>query len=203
MVQKMTKRTRVTLKAVLLVVAALIATILLMQVLSPKEQDPFKESNTAQTDAEKKSEPSTPPQPEKKPSEGEERGGAFDPNANPLDPANLTTIDVPGLNVTVTYVRGIGGFEYEIMRTPNGTQYVEFRSASLVGTKCTNDKGAFASILANPQSAEQATLAKTVKVDGALYGLSLPTASCTSNEQGLAAYQQSFSDAFSLLKKTN
>lgn len=202
MVQKMTKRTQVTIKATLLVIAALVSTILLMQVLSPKEQDPFKESNTSQ-ESQKKDESTPSSKPDDKVANESERGGAFIPVESTLDPANLGTVEVPGVNLIVTYVKGIGGFEYEVLRTPSGTRYVEFRSASLAGTKCTNDLGAFASILVNPQNAEQATLAKSVTVGDAFYGLSLPSASCTSDTESLAAYQKSFSDAFNLLKKAN
>lgn len=201
MVQNMTKRTQVIIGAALVVVAALVGTILLMQVFSPKEQDPFKESNTSQKDT--PSEPTKPSKPEDTKEQPTENGGALVPSETDIDPATLGTVDIPGLDVTVSYIKGIGGFEYEVLRTPSGTQYVEFRSPSLAGTKCTDDKGAFASILAEPKTAETATLAKSITKDGTLYGLSLPTASCTNDAESLAAYQKSFSDAFLLIKKTN
>lgn len=203
MVQKMTKRTQVTIKAVLLVVAALIGTILLMQLFSPKEQDPYKESTTSQKEESTTDGSPSPKKSEDTQNQSPEYGGALSPSETNIDPSTLGTLDIPSLGITVSYIKGIGGFEYEVLRTPSGTQYVEFRSTGLAGTKCTDDKGAFASILADPKTAETATLAKSITKDGTLYGLSLPTASCTNDAEGLAAYQKSFSDAFLLIKKTN
>ena len=120
-----------------------------------------------------------------------------------LDPATVNTIDIEPMELTVSYGKGSGGFEYEVLRTTNGTRYVEFRSPTLIGTKCTNDEGAFASILANPDSNESTTLTKTTTVEETKYGLSLESSTCTSDEAKLQAYQKSFSDAFSLLKKMN
>ena len=105
------------------------------------------------------------------------------------------------MSITVSYVKGVGGFEFEVHRTPSGTQYVDFKSSDLVGTKCTDDEGIFATILESPGSDEQATLTKTIKLDGTTYGLSLAATTCTSDTTKLSAYQQSFNDAFSLLKK--
>lgn len=120
-----------------------------------------------------------------------------------LDPATVSTIDIAQLNITVSYVKGIKGFSYEIQRAPKGSQYVEFYTDALKGTKCSDDDGQFASILVNPDSNEKATVTKTTVIDGTSYGLSLSTPNCTSNPDLLAQYQKSFSDAFSLLKKTN
>lgn len=118
-----------------------------------------------------------------------------------IDPTTVSTIDVPQMEITVSYVKGVGAFEYAVKRAQNGTRYVEFSSASLVSGKCTNDNGIFASILANPTDAESATLSKTTDVDGMKYGLSLADATCTNDAAALQKYQQSFSDGFSLLKK--
>ncbi len=118
-----------------------------------------------------------------------------------IDPATVNTTTIEPMDITVSYVKGAGGFEYEVLRTPNGSRYVEFRSPDLVGTKCTDDQGAFASILENPSSSEASTIAKTVTVDDMQYGLSLAAANCTSDTEKLQKYQQSFNDAFSLLKK--
>lgn len=119
------------------------------------------------------------------------------------DPTTVATIDVAQLNITVSYVKGINGFSYQIQRAPDGSQYVEFYSDALKGTKCSDDEGQFASILVNPDSNEKATVAKSTVVDGTTYGLSLSATACTSSPDLLAQYQKSFSDAFSLLKKTN
>ena len=119
-----------------------------------------------------------------------------------LDPATVSTIDIAPLGVTASYVKGVGGFEYAVQRTPSGTRYVQFSNEELVGTKCTDDSGPFASILVNPSSDESATLAKKVTVDGTVYGLSLAAVTCTSNVDLLKQYQASFTSAFHLLKTT-
>lgn len=119
-----------------------------------------------------------------------------------LDPATVGSIDIAPMAITVSYVKGVGGFEFEVHRTPSGTQYVDFLSADLVGTKCTDDQGVFATILESPASDEQATLSKTIKLDSTTYGLSLATTTCTGDATKFSAYQQSFSDAFNLLKKS-
>lgn len=138
---------------------------------------------------------------------GDDEKASQDTSANTaeptIDPSQLASIDIAPMSLTVSYVKGIGGFEYQVLRTPSGTQYVEFLSAELVGSKCTDDQGVFASILANPAGAESATVTKTTTVDGTKYGLSLASAACTSNPEALQTYQKSFTDAFSLLKKTN
>ena len=131
------------------------------------------------------------------------RGADASNTETTLDPAKVSTIDISPISLTVSYVKGIGPFEYEVLRTTNGTRYVEFKSPDLIGTKCTNDTGVFASILADPDSNESSTLAKTVTVDGTKYGLSLEPSTCTADESKLQAYQKSFGDAFSLLKKLN
>lgn len=129
---------------------------------------------------------------------------ATDDEAAPeLDPATVATIDIEPMGIRVSYVKGVGGFEYQVLRTPSGTRYVEFRSPTLVGTKCTEDAGPFISIVESPAEDESATLSKTTTVDGTEYGLSLADESCTKNKESLKEYQESFSDAFSLLKKLN
>ncbi len=124
-------------------------------------------------------------------------------NQTTVDPATLTTVDIAPMSISVSYVKGVGGFEYEVLRAQNGTRYVQFSSAELVGTKCTNDTGVFASILASPTDAEASTLAKLIKVDDTSYGLSLADATCTADSTKLQKYQQSFSDGFAALKKIN
>lgn len=124
-------------------------------------------------------------------------------NQTTPDPSTVNSITIAPMSIVVSYVKGVGAFEYQVLRATNGTQYVEFRSADLVGTKCTNDEGTFASILANPTDDEKATLSKTTTVDGTVYGLSLADTTCTSDTAKLQKYQQSFSDAFSLLKKSS
>jgi hypothetical protein len=118
-----------------------------------------------------------------------------------VDPSTLTSIDITQLSITVYYTKGVGGFDYVISRTANGTQYVTFSNADLVGTKCTNDQGDFASIIKNPTSAEDnATISQKVEVGSDTYGLSLAADNCTSNPDLLAKYQTAFTNGFSQLK---
>lgn len=124
------------------------------------------------------------------------------PDATKLDPATISTIDIAPMGITVSYVKGVGGFEYSVKRTADGTNYVDFSSPDLVGTKCTNDTGVIVSIIQSPSSTDSSTISKTVTVDGVKYGLSLSGTSCTANVDLLKKYQASFSNAFSLLKKT-
>lgn len=122
---------------------------------------------------------------------------------NAIDPALVATVTIEPLAITVPYLKGTGGFTYEIVRTANGKQTVEFRNDDLKGTKCTDDQGTFAAIAKDPSAAEQETLAKKVTVDGVVYGLSLSAATCTDNPDLLADYQESFSTPFALLKKAD
>ena len=108
------------------------------------------------------------------------------------------------MHITVSYVKGVGGFSYEVLRTQKGTTYVEFRSDDLISTKCTDDTGAFAAIIQNPTSTEDTSIiSQKVMVGGVLYGLSLSGANCTGQPDMLQKYQNSFSDAFSLLKESS
>jgi len=118
----------------------------------------------------------------------------------PPDPATFSSIDIPPLDVTVYYTNNAPGFKYQVLRTSSGTSYVEFLSDDLVGTKCTNDEGAFASIIEEPSGSEAQTLVATTSLDGTTYGLSLASPTCTSNESLLATYQTAFKDGFSSLR---
>lgn len=116
------------------------------------------------------------------------------------DPSTVSTVDIAPLGVTVSYVKGIPGFEYVIERTQNNTQYVDFLSPQLAGTKCTDDKGVFASIVQDPVGVDAATISVSREVGGHTYGLSLPDDTCTADGVLFAQYQKSFKDAFGLLK---
>ena len=126
---------------------------------------------------------------------------AAEPSEPAIDPATVATVTIEPLSLTVSYLKGVGGFDFEVLRSANGTKYVQFSSDRLTGTKCTDDKGQFASIIENPSTDEAATLAKTTTVEGAAYGLSLADATCTTDSELLKQYQDAFSAAFSLLKK--
>ena len=118
-----------------------------------------------------------------------------------IDPATIATVTIEPVSLTVSYLKGVGGFDFEVFRTTGGTKYIQFSSPKLVGTKCTDDRGQFASIIENPSTDESATLAKTTTVNGTTYGLSLAEATCTSDSNLLKQYQDAFSEPFSLLKK--
>jgi hypothetical protein len=118
-----------------------------------------------------------------------------------IDPETVATVAIEPMTINVSYLKGVGGFDYEVLRTGSGTKYVQFSSTKLAGTKCTDDEGQFASIIEKPSKDEATTLAKTTTVDGTEYGLSLADSTCTSNSELLKQYQDAFSGAFSLLKK--
>ncbi len=210
MARKKGKRTRIIVAAIIIVVLIAIGTAALIKALNPSKHDPYSQQTGTSTS-----------QPDTSSDSTQNNGGNQSPSGNPSngsassdgnsskdaskdpapDPSTVATINVDPLSITVSYVKGAGGFEYEVLRTPSGTRYVEFRSESLIGSKCTDDQGAFASILENPNADESAALAKTITVGGTKYGLSLASAACTSDTAKLQKYQQSFSNAFGLLKK--
>lgn len=116
------------------------------------------------------------------------------------DPETLASVDIAPLSITVFYSKGTPGFEYTVLKTADKTEYVQFTSTDLVGSKCTNDDGAFASIIKNPSSNETPTTSQTVKVGADTYGLSLASTGCTANSDLLAQYQTGFKEGFSSLK---
>ncbi len=118
-----------------------------------------------------------------------------------IDPELVSTVTVEPMSIVVSYLKGVGGFDYEVLRTPDGSKYVQLSSPRLAGTKCTNDVGVFASIIDSPTEDEGTTLAKQVTVDGMTYGLSLSDPTCTSDPALLKQYQDAFIEPFTLLKK--
>lgn len=121
--------------------------------------------------------------------------------ASDVDPSTLSSIDIEALGITVFYTKGLPGFEYAIKKTADNTQYIEFTAPQLVGTKCTDDTGSFATIVKNPISPEnQSTISATTKVGSDTYGLSLAGKNCTPDEALLDTYQTAFSNGFSSLK---
>lgn len=119
-----------------------------------------------------------------------------------VDPSTLDSIDIEPLSIAVLYTKGTGGFEFEVLRASDGTRYVEFSNSALVGTKCSDDNGVFATIIESPASPEDSSLiSETVVVDGTTYGLSLATDTCTANPDLLKDYQSGFINGFSQLKK--
>ena len=116
-----------------------------------------------------------------------------------VDPSTLSSIAIEPFKITVFYTKGTPGFDYSILRTTDGTQYVEFSATDLVGTKCTNDKGIFASIIKSPALPDQ-TISQTVVVEGTTYGLSLAGKNCTPDASLLEKYQTGFSNGFGQMK---
>lgn len=199
MVQRMTKRSIITIGIVLLILLIVIGGVVFTRSLN-SNNDPYTQ-NQAGTESSNLSDVDGPSalndeQPDKQTLSPSESSSS----QNTPDPSTVSTLDVTSMSIRVAYVKGIGAFEYEVQRAANSTRYVEFRSEALVGTKCTDDKGTFASILVNPTADEKTTLSKTIQVGDMTYGLSLAETTCTSDSETLRQYQQSFSDAFSLLK---
>lgn len=122
--------------------------------------------------------------------------------AQEVDESTLSSIDIEPLAITVFYTKGVPGFEYTVERSNDKTEYVQFTSPELVGTKCTDDKGAFVSIIKNPISAEdKTTIKETRTVGNSTYGLSLSAKNCTKDEALLEKYQTAFTNGFSKLKE--
>lgn len=126
------------------------------------------------------------------------------PAETSIDPKTVSSIEIKPLSIKVFYKKGIPGFEFAVKRTASGTQYVEFSSPELKGTKCTDDEGIFASIIKNPNTDEdKATVKKERTIDDTTYGLSLNGKNCTGDVKLFTQYQDAFSDALVLLEETN
>jgi hypothetical protein len=122
------------------------------------------------------------------------------PTTPEVDPSTLTSVDIEPLAITVFYTKGTPGFDFVIKRTADSTQYVEFSSPDLIGTKCTDDEGVFASIIKNTKSSIESSGTVSQKVGFDRYDLSLAGQDCTSNIELLREYQAAFSNGFSELK---
>lgn len=171
-----------------------IGAVALLRMVNPAKNDPYVQDDTSSA--------AQPAETQESAVMDEADVGA--PDGEPtstIDPESVSTVDITPMGIKVSYVKGVGGFEYEVLRASGGTRYVELRSPTLVGTKCTNDAGTFASIIDSPSENERAVLAATTTVEGTVYGLSLAESTCTSDADSLAAYQKSFQDAFTLLEK--
>lgn len=203
MVQRKDRKKWVIVAAIVGVLVVALATVTLIRALNPKSGDPYVQNDTSGAVS---SDDGVSNQDVNAPTENSTDTAQTKPatDASTLDPATVSTIDIAPMFITVSYVKGLGAFEFRVLRTPSGTQYVEFTSPELIGTKCTDDKGAFVSIIQNPSSSESnSTVSQTVDIDTTKYGLALSGTNCTANVERLEQYQQSFAKAFSLLKKTN
>lgn len=123
-----------------------------------------------------------------------------EPTSN-VNKENAEELVIEPLDIVMYYDKNLLGFEYRILRTVEGTQYIEFSTERLVGNKCTDDKGVFASFIKNPSTEEdRSTLSQETQVNGDTYGLSLTGESCASDLALLETYQNGLADYFSLLK---
>ena len=201
MVRKKGKRqTYIIAGSILAVIVLTIGIISLVKSLNANKNDPYAQVETTNTpDATDTTgdTQTTPPTNTPTDTEPAENDDATD---STVDPDSVSVVDIKPMNLAVSYIKGVGGFEFFVMRTANGTQYVEFSNQDLKGTKCTDDTGVFASIVEAPRDNDSPTLSKTTTVDGVKYGLSLADETCTKDPDLLKQYQASFSDAFSLLK---
>lgn len=118
-----------------------------------------------------------------------------------IDKSTLSTLDIPGASLKLSFVKGVGGFEYRIFRSSDSRQHIELSSQQLIATKCDDDAGVFATIIEAPNESEMTTLSKTAKVGEAVYGLLLTSPTCTDNPDLLKKYQDAFSAPFGLLEK--
>lgn len=177
----------VVLAVVLLVVAAVVLT---------KKTAPSTTTNTTDTSKEV-----APPKDTTTETDATETAPTTTKTDSPaVDPESLTSVAIEPLGITVFYSKGTPGFEFTVLKTADKTQYVQFTSSDLIGTKCTDDEGAFASIIKNPSENEAQTTSEIVKVGSDTYGLSLASPGCTSNGTLLTQYQSGFKNGFTSLK---
>lgn len=124
-----------------------------------------------------------------------------DPAVPTVDPSTLSSVNIEPMKIVVYYSKGVGGFDFAVKRTADRTEYVEFSTSALVGTKCTGDEGSIASIIKDPSSPEdKTTISQTKDLNGTTYGLSLTGKNCTGDVALLEKYQTAFSNGFSQLK---
>lgn len=202
MVRSKKKRTLIIVIIVLAVLLVAIGTIAIINGMKGKEKDPFVQKEQSTSSTSDKNNSNNSPTPTNNDT-SKNTDTSKDSDAAALDPSTLATITIDPMNITVSYIKGAGGFSYEVNRTADGRRYVDFSSDALVGTKCTDDTGIFVSILQSPNENEKATVSKTTVVDGTTYGLSIASNTCTSDSAALKKYQDAFSQAFSLLKKAS
>lgn len=115
------------------------------------------------------------------------------------DPSTVKQLEIAQLNVTLDYSNTLPGMSYSIGRTSGGTTYVQLANDQLVGDKCTDDSGVFATILKDPSSTDSTTVSTTVKVGDDTYGLALPSDSCTGDKDLFDEYQTSMKQNFPFL----
>lgn len=190
MVHARGNKRRLLLIITLIVAAALVAGLVIaMNRSSPESRAPAAPPQTIEV----KDDTSTDSSVEAQPAQPET------PTTPTVDPATLNSVKITPLAIEVFYTKGIDGFDFTVKRTADQTEYVEFSTAALAGTKCTDDQGSIASIIKNPTPATLLTTSQTVEVGDVTYGLSLAGSDCTPDAALLDQYQTAFKNGFSSL----
>lgn len=189
------RNNKIVMAAILAIVAIVAIVIVVLIVQNNRTPEKKAEPSTSQSAESEGDQPAVEEQPSSPTTEDEPEEA--------IDPSSLGSIDIAPASLTVSYIKGVGGFEYEVLRLSEGRKNVEFRNSDLIGTKCEQDTGAFVSIVQSPNESEQATITKTTTVDGVTYGLSVASPTCTDKPELLKQYQEAFVKPFSLLKKRN
>lgn len=115
------------------------------------------------------------------------------------DPSTIKQLEIAQLNVVLGYSNTLPGMSYSIGKTTAGTTYVQLANDQLIGDKCTDDEGVFATILKDPSSTDNTTVSTTVKVGNDTYGLALPSDACTADQDLFDQYQTSMKQNFPFL----
>jgi hypothetical protein len=175
------------------ILLALAVTFIVIIALSNKKEPPIVLPATQETSVDVPGSTNISDQEKVSPSEPSEPSSVI----SGVDPSTLTSVDVEPMGVTVYYSKGTPGFDFAVKRAVDSTQYAEFSSEDLIGTKCTDDSGLFASIIKNPTASEdQTTISQTVVVGEVTYGLSLAGKNCASDVGLLEKYQSGFINGF-------
>lgn len=180
---------------ILAVLLAIIATIALWRYVLVGDGDVTKETDTTQTTENKDDNDVV-----DEDTDATTNGETPTDGTSAPDPALFSSIVIDAAGIEVFYSKGIPGFQYRVLRTASGTEYIEFSADGLKGTKCTDDEGVFASIIENPSSSESQTVTVTTKVGNDTYGLSLASDTCTSDTALLQKYQAAFKNGFGSLR---
>ena len=191
--QERAKKRLIIASVLIVAVIALVVTLLVVNGNRSAQRQAAQETTKSETEKKESSENTSSPLESETPKEDEDLSA--------IDPATIGTVDITPASLTVSYIKGVGGFAYEVLRSADGRKYIELKNSELAGTKCSDDTGVFVSILEAPNESEKATISKTMALDGVQYGLSVASPTCTSEPELLKQYQDAFSKPFGLLKK--
>jgi len=118
----------------------------------------------------------------------------------PPDPSTIKQLHIAQLGLVIDYANTLPGMSYSIGKTTAGTTYVQLSNTQLIGDKCTDDDGVFATILKDPTVTDSVTVSMVTKVGDVTYGLALPSGACTGNLALFNQYQASMKQDFSFLR---